>query len=93
MLNLSGGFQTVGLIKYRDDDALGFGVTYARTSGKARSANPDLLSHETTFELAYRIEAFRGVAIQPDFQVVMNPGAQRGVENALIAGARLEVSL
>jgi len=86
----AGGLTYLGLIPKRDKDQAGIGVTYSSISGKMRKAQ-DLEGGETTVEGTYRIVINDNIALQPDFQYVINPGADRTLKNATVCSLRLEI--
>ena len=43
-------------------------------------------SHEMVLEVNYDIHVAQGVNIQPDFQYVIHPNAQRNIRNAEVFG-------
>jgi len=88
---LGGGFHYLELIPGRDKDTIGLGIAYASISNKLRKA-ADMDSHETTVELTYRAQLTPWLAIQPDLQIVFNPGADPGVDNAVVSLLRFEAS-
>ena len=47
---------------------------------------------ETAIEIYYRIEAFPWLAITPDFQYIVDPGATGEADDAIVATLRLRVS-
>lgn len=76
----------------RPDDQLGFAVARAGLGGPAR--RPDgLPAAETVFELTYRLQVSERFAIQPDLQYVRHPASRADLNDALIVGLRLSVSL
>lgn len=88
----SGGFQYEGLLPCRDADTLGFGVYQTIGSTPyARNVDPDF-DRETGFELYYRALAFPWLAITPDFQYIVDPGATGNVDDAMVVSLRLRVS-
>lgn len=94
--NLSGGIKVVGLIPARTNDSLGLAVSSVHAGGGLKesrvSAGNSSKDFETTLEATYRIEAYPGVAIQPDFQYVIFPNSDPTIDNAVVVGARLEVN-
>ena len=95
--NLSAGLVLNGLIPSRGEDSLGMGFTYVKNGDEFRTsqdvAGTPVRESETTLEVTYRIEAVPGIAIQPDFQYVFNPGTDPALENAKVVAVRFEVSL
>ena len=82
------GAQYQGLIPTRDDDVVGFGVAQGRLPRAAGFARP----HETVFELYYRLAAAGWLSVSPSIQYVMNPGAGRAVDDAVVVGFRVQMS-
>ncbi len=79
-----------GFVPRRPDDRIGVSVAIARFGSDYRAAN-DARSHETAIELTYRARVNDRMQIQPDIQYIINPGADRTLENALVFGIRLEL--
>lgn len=80
-----------------EDEALGLGFTSVQTGrphrrGQARLGRA-LNKHETAVELTYRAQVTPWLAVQPDVQYVINPGADPALKNALVIGLRFEVAL
>lgn len=88
---VGGGLHCQGLIPGRDKDMLGLAVAHASISDKLRRGQA-LDSHETTLELTYRAELTPWLALQPDLQVIFNPGADPSLDNAVVSLLRFEVS-
>jgi len=86
------GLQYQGLLPLRSADRLGFGVYQAIGSDVYRDTIDPDFERETGLELYYRIAAFRGIAITPDFQYVIDPGATGESDDAIVATLRLRVS-
>ena len=86
-----GGLKYIGLIPRRNKDELGIAVAHTRLSKKlANESGRDRA--ETTLEMTYRAAINSHFAVQPDVQIVMSPNADSDLKNALVVGARLEVS-
>lgn len=94
---LGGGFVYTGLAPGRSHDRIGVAVAHAKLGEPARraaaAAGFDLGKAETTLEVTYRLQLTEHVALQPDFQYVIHPGADPMVDDALLVGLRLEVGL
>ena len=92
----SAGVVYTGLIPGRDGGKLGFGISQASLSNKFRDASATagtpVDSRETGFELTYRDEIVPGVALQPNLQYFINPGADPSLRDVLVLGLRLELS-
>jgi len=91
------GVRAKGLLAGRGDDVLGLAYTRAYLSGKWRSGQSLLGSptsaNEGAWELTYRIQARKWLALQPVFQRIDHPGGDRSRAAAMILGARLEIAL
>jgi porin len=89
---IDGGVTWKGLIPGRDDDVLALGVGYARISRAARGLDRDtaaftgqespVRNYEAVLELTYIAQVTPWLTVQPDFQLIIHPGA-----NAAITGA------
>lgn len=112
--NLSNLFIEAGLnwkapIPGRDNDSFGLAATYEGISPSARRYSMDLAavmpgspvyaSNETCIELTYLYQATPWLALQPDVQYVVNPGANipvgthfRVLKDDLVAGVRATIT-
>ena len=88
---LGAGAVLAGFVPRRPEDQIGVSLAIARCGADYRTAN-DALSHETAIELTYRAHINNRLQIQQDIQYVINPGADRTIENALVLGIRLELN-
>lgn len=92
----SAGLVLSGRLLGFEDEALGVAFTTAQTGRPRRRAQAALGApvdkHETAVELTYRAQVTPWLAVQPDVQYVINPGADPALKNALVAGVRFEVS-
>jgi porin len=87
-----GGFNYQGLLPGRDRDELGVAVAYASISNELTGPG-GRDNAETVLEITYRLVLTDHIAIQPDVQFVFNPGADPAIEDAVVAGLRVEISL
>jgi porin len=88
---IGAGFKYKGLIPRRCGDEAGIAVAHALLSDKLVSGlGRD--KAETTLEISYKAVVNRYIALQPDVQFVLNPGADQSLKNAVAAGLRLEIS-
>lgn len=93
----SGGWQAGVLIPQpvagRPDSALSFGVSQGWTSPAWRdlsaAGGAPLGRTETQLEITYIDRLMPGVMIQPDLQVVLDPGADQGRDAVVVLGLRL----
>jgi porin len=78
-----GGVSYKGLLPERDDDALKFGVAYARVSNAAADLDRDadrlasprpVRDFEIALELSYLAQVTPWWAVQPDIQYIAHPG-------------------
>jgi porin len=80
----------------RPDDTFGVAWTRAALSGKWRSAQGALGTQtgpvEDAWEITYRIQAGKWLAVQPVFQRINHPGGETSRTAATILGARIEVT-
>ena len=85
------GLEYAGLIPRRKEDETGIAVAHLLLSDKLASGS-GWDSAETALEITYKAAVNDRFAVQPDVQVVINPGADLNLKNALLLGARLGVS-
>jgi porin len=87
------GFHFRGVIASRPSDTLGLGFSYARLSSDLRdeSGHPLRAHHEAICELTYNAALSSHVSIQPDLQVIINPGATQPAATAVVSGLRLNI--
>lgn len=87
------GLTYTGLIPCRDEDVLSIGVARAQNSGDFRELNLEAATAETAFELTYRVKVLPYLALQPDIQIVRNPGPDKMIQDAIIVGMRFELAM
>ena len=81
----------------REDSALSLGLRYARTSkpfrDAMRAAGESPSRHEYGLELTYvdRLASF--LLLQPDLQIVCNPGGIAGAPNAVVTSLRITIEM
>ncbi|NNL66671.1 MAG: hypothetical protein HKP30_10540, partial [Myxococcales bacterium] len=88
----SAGLQWRGALPGRPDDALGVAAYRGWASGRLRDADPDAFRHETGLELYYRIQLLPWLAVTPDLQYIVEPGAIPEAGDAVLAQLRIRVS-
>ncbi|MEQ8661400.1 MAG: carbohydrate porin [Gammaproteobacteria bacterium] len=90
---VGGGLTWTGLLPGRAADVAGVAVAHARNSDAFRRLSADTERGETTIELSYLMAPAPWLTIEPDLQYVIDPGTDPGVDNALVLGVRLQLSL
>lgn len=108
-LFIEGGLNWIGPFAGRENDTLGLGVSYLGISPAARRYGDSVIyytghgtpyaSNETVVELTYLYQVTPWWAMQPDLQIVVNPGANipspassKPLKNDLIAGIRATIT-
>ncbi len=88
------GINYQGLLPSRDKDIFGIGLSYTKISNDLLDDNgaPVESHHETILEVTYQAAITTWLAVQPDFQYIVNPGATGRQQNAVVAGFRLTVN-
>lgn len=81
-----------GPIAGRPRDALGFGVAQAVKGGDCKSAHPGSSATETLFEAYYTIKLAEWLSVTPDVQMILDPGAVRENDPAVVAGVKVAVT-
>jgi porin len=108
-LFIEGGLNWMGPFAGRDSDVFGIGVSYLGISPAARQFGSDVVaytgsgqpyaSNETVIEATYLYQVAPWLTLQPDLQVVINPGAgipsiysSAVLKNAVIGGVRATIT-
>lgn len=99
--SFSGGWQAGVLVARvmpgRPDSAFSFGVNQALISEGYRQNQIDggvpMAESEVQVEITYSDKLLPFLTIQPDLQWVRNPGGDRSIDDALIAGVRFNIEL
>lgn len=93
-LNL--GLRARGIIAGRERDIAGIAYTRALLGDKFRrvqaAAGSETTAYEDAWELTYRIQATRWLAVQPLIQRIGHPGGDRSRAAAHIVGARIDLA-
>jgi porin len=79
-----------GLIEARPDDRFGVGIAIANAGSKFRSTIGEPARREINLELTYRAQLTEWLALQPDLQWMIDPGADKAVDDVFAAGLRFE---
>ncbi len=85
--HINAGFTWRGLIPSRNDDVLGFMVSWLQAIDMGQ---PD--PNETALELMYKAYLTPAVMVQPYVQYIVSPGGIGVIDDAVNLGARVEVS-
>ena len=95
---IGAGAVYTGLLPGQDEGQLGLAVAIARNGGpfkdSLRAAGDRVFDQEINIELTYRFEVTPWLALQPDVQYIVDPGAGANgdLDNALVIGMRFELS-
>ncbi len=85
------GLNYTGLIQTRDEDQLGLAITQAKSANDL-DLGPNL-ARETAIEFTYQTKVKQWFIVQPDLQVIINPGMNSTADNAVVGSLRLQVVL
>lgn len=84
-----------GVVAARPDDQLGFAVAVAEIGSKGRQliadAGGDPANREINIELTYYADITEWLSLQPDLQWIIAPGGDEAVDDAFVAGLRLQL--
>jgi porin len=93
-----GGLTFTGMFRGRPNDALAVGFAYTNISDQVSAFDVDFgepvaRNYEALIEVAYTFQINPGLAIQPDFQYIFQPGGNvAGQKDAIVVGARTSIS-
>jgi len=80
-INTIAGLNLTGVISKKADDQLGLAFTHAKINRKVQEiyhSDP----YEMTIEINYTLFIGKHFSLQPDFQYIINPGANSDLQNA-----------
>ena len=80
---IGAGLLMSGFVPRRPHDQIGISIAMVRCGADYR-ADANAESHETALEFTYVLPIADRLQIQPDLQYILNPGADPGLENALV---------
>ena len=80
------GLQYQGLFEGRDEDVLGLGYAHGSFSDRADITYTE--DYESVTELYYNTQLTQWMSITPSVQYVTNPGGNRSISDAVVAGVR-----
>ena len=90
------GLVYTGLIPTRDEDQLGVGFVYAQLTNDARKTleleGSRGVGAEMVLEFTYKAILTPWLYIQPDAQLIINPGATQDLNNAFVIGGRVSIN-
>jgi porin len=88
------GLNFRGIIASRPKDTLGLGFSYARLSSDLTDefGRPFRTHYEAICEFTYEATLSTHLSIQPDLQVIINPGASQPASTAVVSGLRLNIA-
>ena len=92
-----GGLTFTGMFRGRPKDAFAVGFAYTNISDRVSAFDVDLgepvaRNYEALIEVAYTFQINPGLAIQPDFQYIFQPGGNvAGQKDATVVGARTTI--
>jgi hypothetical protein len=90
------GLVYTGLIPTRDEDQVGVGFVYAQlTNGARRTLELEGsrgVGAEMVLEFTYKAFLTPWLYIQPDAQLIINPGATQDLRNAFVLGGRVSIN-
>jgi porin len=90
------GLVYTGLIPTRDEDQLGVGFGYAQLTNGARQTlqleGSSAVGAEMVLEFTYKAILTPWLYVQPDAQLIINPGGTQDLNNAFIIGGRVSLN-
>lgn len=96
-LFLAGGIVAPEGLSTRLNDTAGISFAYARNGApfkrSLRAAGEDVRAGELAIELAWRVQVTDQISVQPDLQYIIDPDSRSQVQDALVVGLRVAVSL
>ncbi|RMH27137.1 MAG: carbohydrate porin [Planctomycetota bacterium] len=87
--HVGAGAAWTGPIPGRDGDVLGAGITVAVLSDEPGAGFGD--DAEIAFEVFYALRLTPAVSVKPDLQLILNPGGDPTISDALVGTLRLEI--
>jgi porin len=90
------GLVYTGLIPSRDEDQIGIGFAYAQLTNGARRTlefeGSRGVGAEMVLEFTYKCILTPWLYIQPDAQLIINPGGTQDLQNAFVIGGRVSMN-
>lgn len=85
------GVQYKGLFEGRAEDILGAGLAHGTFSDKSAATYTD--DYEAAYEVYYSMSLAPWLYVSPDFQYIVNPGGDAGIDDAVVIGLRITMVL
>jgi porin len=85
---ISSGFAYEGVFTGRDNDVAGFSFAYGKLSRDLEDQY-----YEIGIEGTYIFQVTPWLGLQPDVQLIVNPGGNAGIPDALVAGMQISVDI
>jgi porin len=89
---VGGGITMIGTLPRRTNDELGLALACAQNGADWVQSVPTAAPSEITWELSYLAQLLGWLAVQPDVQYVIHPGATRALPRALVLAVRVELT-
>ena len=86
---LGAGFNYTGLIPGRDSDVFGVAIANAHFSEDLTSVSD---AEEKVTEITYHMQIFPWLAVQPDMQIIDNPGGDTTADTVRVHSLRFEIN-
>jgi porin len=86
------GVTLTGTLPGRNDDELGLALASAQNGADWAQSQIGAAPSEVAWELSYLAQVAGWLAVQPDVQYVVHPGATHTLSNALVLALRVELS-
>jgi len=77
---------------WAENDLLGLGLAYARSSDAYQDFNPGMDEYEIALECTYEFHPTDWLTLQPDLQWIINPGMDPGLNDAVALSLRAYIS-
>lgn len=89
-LYTSAGVNLQGIFNRRED-AISLGVVHSSVNNRWVDSGSGYASHRTVLEMNYQLVLNKYFRLQPDLQYIINPGANRSLQNAFVGILRLSI--
>jgi porin len=89
---VGGGITMAGTLPGRTNDELGLAIASAQNGADWVQSTPTAAPSEIAWELSYLAQLLGWLAVQPDVQYVIHPGATRALPRAVVLALRVELT-